>query len=395
MNDEASAPTRVMFVDDSKVMLKTASKILSAEFEVVTAVDGDDAWGKLENDHSVQVLFTDINMPNTDGYALLGKVRTSDDQGLSAMPVILVTGADDDDTARQRALERGATDFINKKFLSTELLPRARAHAKYQRITLQLQAATRLDTLTGLANEEGFVARLEQDIAYARRHAQGLALMRVEIGDLDAIVRNCPHAMVEQIIALVAGLIRKRVREEDTAGRVGMGAFAISLPGGHRKGVEAMAAFLHDKAAHALAIDGQAIAIRLITAVVSTDEGMWASTIDALNRSQAALDHVRGPRAAHAAPAASEPVTPVPTPAAAPTKTTEKIAVTAPTAAPEPAPTPEPATADTQWNETLRQLPPRQRAPVPRRAHPLQAMGSFFASLGAVLRGWWSRWFGK
>ena len=140
MSAQASPSTRILFVDDSKVMLKTAAKILKAEFEVITAVDGNDAWAKLEKDHDIQVLFTDINMPDCDGYELLKFVRTSDDPGLNAMPVILVTGADDDQTARQTALDRGATDFINKKSLGEELLPRARAHARYQRISRKLRA---------------------------------------------------------------------------------------------------------------------------------------------------------------------------------------------------------------------------------------------------------------
>ena len=38
MNDEAKSSTRILFVDDSKVMLKTASKILGTEFDVITAV---------------------------------------------------------------------------------------------------------------------------------------------------------------------------------------------------------------------------------------------------------------------------------------------------------------------------------------------------------------------
>ncbi len=327
MNGEIKSTTRILFVDDSKVMVKTASKMLSAEFDVVTAVDGDDAWGKLGRDPDIAVLFTDINMPNCDGYELLERVRSSGKPGLHDMPVILVTGADDHESAKQLALDRGATDFLNKKFLSTELLTRARAHASYQRISRQLQSQSTLDPLTGMDNEPGFLHRLEQDIAYARRHGQGLALLRVEIDDLVATFHERGNAAVEQIVVHVSKLIRKRIREEDTAAHIGLGGFAIALPGGQREGIEVMAAWLHAQvAANALQIDGRPFAISLRTAVISANQDVWASAQDALNRCQAILDRPREPAAAVPAPAAvkqPQPAAPVSTPSSAATKAPE------------------------------------------------------------------------
>jgi len=406
MNSGPSSLTRILFVDDSKVMVKTASKILSAEFDVVTAVDGDDAWGKLGRDHDIQVLFTDINMPKCDGYELLKKVRTADDPGLHNMPVILVTGADDDDSARQTALDRGATDFLNKRFVSTELLPRARAHSKYQRITKQLQAQATLDPLTGLANESGFLGRLEQDIAYARRHGQGLALMRVQIDDLGAMYERRGNEVVDQIVVHVANLIRKRIRDEDTAAHIGLGGFAISLPGGHLDGIEAMAANLHSQAAfNVLEVDGKRFPITLTTAVVSTEDGVWVSTVDALERCEAVLDRARERVPTPAAPAKvaqPRPAAPAAAPARAKTKAPEPTAAktTAKIKAPEPAAAttiaktkaPEPAETTPAY-ESLRRDPlreqPKEVQPqeVPRKApHMLQRLIASLRTFGANQR---------
>ncbi|MBS0212600.1 MAG: response regulator [Proteobacteria bacterium] len=294
MNDQVITSTRILFVDDSKVLLKTASKILSAEFDVVTAVDGQDAWVKLGQDHSIQVMFSDISMPNCDGYELLGRVRTSDDAGLNAMPVILVTGADDDETARQTALDRGATDFLNKKYLSSELLPRARAHSKYQRISQQLQAQSKLDPLTGLANEQGFLDRLAQDIAYARRHKLDLALLRLEIDHLPALYEHLGNRVVEPIVLRVAELISGRIRAEDTAAHIGLGGFAISVPGGQLRGVESMAAGLQAKvAAMPVEVGGKRLAVSLTTAVIGGEPSEWTTAPNALAHSAAAIAHHR------------------------------------------------------------------------------------------------------
>ena len=118
MNGEPTTSTRILVVDDSRLMLRTAQKILSVEFDVVTAVDGEDAWEQLERDSTIQLVFTDLNMPRSDGYDLLRKVRTAEEPGLYNLPVILVTGDEDDESARQKALNLGATDFITKPFTS-------------------------------------------------------------------------------------------------------------------------------------------------------------------------------------------------------------------------------------------------------------------------------------
>src|SRR5215472_4673341 len=96
---------RVLIVDDSKLIRNAASKMLGAEFDVVTADDGAEAWALLERDASIQVVFTDLAMPGLNGYELLRNIRTSSDSRIRALPTIVVTGVEDDEVARVRALE--------------------------------------------------------------------------------------------------------------------------------------------------------------------------------------------------------------------------------------------------------------------------------------------------
>ncbi len=233
--------TRVLLVDDSKVMRKAALKMLSDEFDVVTAEDGVDGWKQLEGDTAIQVVFTDLSMPKLDGYGLLRKIRTAEDPGVSAMPVIIVTGAENDDAAREKALDMGATDFITKPFNSTDLLARARAHAKYQRVTKQLQEQSTVDLLTGLANKNGFTERLKQDISFAKRHQQPLSVVRLEIDDFKKLFLSHGKDVADTVVMHVARIIRSRIRKEDTAARIGLAHFAISLPTGKHEGSKGLA----------------------------------------------------------------------------------------------------------------------------------------------------------
>lgn len=231
MTESASASKpRVLVVDDSRLIQKAIRKMLEHEFDVAAADDGVEAWAIIEVDPAIQVVFSDLDMPRMDGFELLRTIRAATDTRVQELPVIIVTGARDDDAARREALELGATDFITKPFASTDLVARARAHASHQRLTRELRAQTTLDALTGLLNRAGFLQRLQQDISYARRHQQALSLLRLEIDDLRGLFLRHGKEAAERLLTHVAALLRANIRTEDSAARIGLGGFALSLP---------------------------------------------------------------------------------------------------------------------------------------------------------------------
>jgi two-component system, cell cycle response regulator len=304
---ESSPKPRIIMVDDSKVVRNAAHKMLGREFDVVTAEDGEEAWQLLEIDPLIRVVFTDLTMPNLNGYELLGKIRAAVGTHIQSLPVIVVTGAEDSEAARERVLELGATDFVTKPFTTIDLLARARAHATYQRITQQLLAQTTLDPLTGMANKAGFLDRLQQDIAYARRHHGVLTLVRMEIEDFRTIFLKHGKETGERVLMLLSRMLRASIRKEDTAGRINLGGFALSLPAGEIEGVERMVdRFRAEAAAHSSDFSGD-FQIRLSAAILTLNVDAGPSAQEALDQCQAALDAERasGGRPLVAAPAAA------------------------------------------------------------------------------------------
>jgi two-component system cell cycle response regulator len=306
--DHPSLP-RIIVVDDSKVVRNAAHKMLGREFDVITAEDGEEAWHLLENDPSFRVVFTDLTMPNLNGYELLRKIRAAADASIQSLPVIVVTGAEDSEAARVRVLELGATDFVTKPFTTIDLLARARAHATYQRITQQLLAQTTHDPLTGLANKAGFLERLQQDIAYARRHHPVLTLVRMEIDDFRTLFLKHGKEAGERVLMHLAQMLSAHIRKEDTAGRISLGGFALSLPAGEPEGIERMVErFRAEAAAHAA--DGIAdFRVKLSAAILRLDLDAGPSAQDALDQCQAMLDSAR---AGGAKPIVAPTVTPMP-----------------------------------------------------------------------------------
>jgi diguanylate cyclase (GGDEF)-like protein len=301
---------RILVVDDSKVIRNAAQKMLGREFDVVTAEDGEEGWEFLEIDSSIRVVFTDLTMPVLDGYELLRKIRTSADTGIQSLPVIVVTGAEDSEAARVRVLELGATDFITKPFATIDLMARARAHATYRGITQQLRAQTTLDPLTGLANKAGFLDRLQQDIAYARRHQRLLSLVRMEIDGFRTIFLQHGKATGEHLLTQTARLLRASVRKEDTAGRIGLGGFALSLPAGEHEGIERMLDRFRADVVEQTSNIADGFSIRFSTAILDIPLDAGPSAQDALDQCQAMLD------SAPAQTSAPTPVRVLPTPEA-------------------------------------------------------------------------------
>jgi len=221
---------RLLLIDDSKVMRKSAVKMLGKDFDVVVAEDGREGLKMILKDDAIQVVFTDLNMPNLNGYELLQAIRTNQDEGVRNLPVIVVTGTENDDEAKEQAYEKGATDFITKPFNSTDLRARAQAHADYQRKTKALTDNNKVDSLTQLGNAQHFEERLSQDISFVSRHQEDLAVMLVELNDFNELFLKIGRLAADSVLKQIAKVLLKTFRKEDTVSRLGLARFGVSLP---------------------------------------------------------------------------------------------------------------------------------------------------------------------
>jgi len=104
-------PRRVLLADDA-LTTRTLERLLleSAGYEVITAVDGRDAWTRLR-EARVDVVVSDVEMPNMDGFELVRAIRASDTH--ARLPVVLVTGLASE-ADRHRGLDAGADAYVVK-----------------------------------------------------------------------------------------------------------------------------------------------------------------------------------------------------------------------------------------------------------------------------------------
>lgn len=110
----------VLVVEDNEDLLRMLKKILSHDYRVRTAYNGQEALEIVENEH-VDLIVTDIMMPVMDGVEMTRRLR--EDKRHENCPVIMLTAKRDDDD-RAAAYRVGANAYITKPFNTSVLLAR-------------------------------------------------------------------------------------------------------------------------------------------------------------------------------------------------------------------------------------------------------------------------------
>jgi two-component system chemotaxis response regulator CheY len=109
----------IMTADDSaSVRQMVAFTLKQNGYDVVEAVDGRDALNKL-NAQKVDMLLTDLNMPNMDGIELIKGVRAG---ALNKfIPIVMLT-TESQDSRKAEGKAAGATGWIVKPFKPEQLI---------------------------------------------------------------------------------------------------------------------------------------------------------------------------------------------------------------------------------------------------------------------------------
>ena len=116
---------KVMVIDDSKTIRRTAETLLQREgCEVITAVDGFEALSKIA-EANPDIIFVDIMMPRLDGYQTCALIKNS--LNYQNIPVIMLSSKDGlFDQAKGRVV--WSDEYLTKPFSKDELLTAIRNH---------------------------------------------------------------------------------------------------------------------------------------------------------------------------------------------------------------------------------------------------------------------------
>ncbi|MDJ1504235.1 ATP-binding protein [Xanthocytophaga agilis] len=134
--ESESAPTaetyknQILLADDNADMRDYVQRLLSDQFTVITATNGEDALYKMLQ-FRPELLISDIMMPKMDGFELLKCIRNHPD--IKNTPVIFLSARAGEE-AKVEGLNAGADDYLVKPFSAKELLVRVSNHIRINQI---------------------------------------------------------------------------------------------------------------------------------------------------------------------------------------------------------------------------------------------------------------------
>ncbi|MCB6182474.1 diguanylate cyclase [Leeia sp. TBRC 13508] len=274
-----SERTRLLIVDDSRMVRASLRKHLSDTYDLIEEADGEAGWARLLADDSIRLVISDVSMPKLDGHALLQRIRAYDDQRISHVPVIIISG-DDEPGAKQHAVSIGASDFITKSTDQAELLVRVKTNLEKREIESKLVVANKAiaeeattDPVTGLFTINYLRKQGEKFVSFGNRHNTSVSCLSIALDRFDELSQRYPDAVCNKVLQLLGKMFAGKLRGEDLVAHVSGALFIVALPSAvTNQALVAADRMCQATSAAKIGYKGDTIALSCSIGVVSTEQ---------------------------------------------------------------------------------------------------------------------------
>ena len=218
------AKRTILIVEDNEINRMMLSELLSSEYMVLEAENGQQALDVLERKKDeISVILLDITMPVMDGYTFLSIAK--EDPSLASIPVIVTTQSDSE-ADEVAALSHGATDYVAKPYKPQIILHRV-ASIIHLRETAAMINQFQYDRLTGLYSKEFFYQRVREPLR--QNSGQNYYLICSDIVNFKLINDVFGVAAGDRLLCGIADMYRRYVGEGGICGHLDADRFACLL----------------------------------------------------------------------------------------------------------------------------------------------------------------------
>lgn len=190
----------VLVVDDTRSARSTLVEILRRQnYRVIEAVSGETALTALNENPNVQLVVTDYNMPDMDGYELTKRILAR--PNAEHLRIVGVSSSTDRFLSVS-FLKAGASDFVYRPFLAEELQCRIEHNVETLKSMGRLKHLAERDALTGLYNRRVFFERLTSKVLAGPKFVGIL-----DIDHFKSVNDNFGHDSGDAVIKAIAGQI--------------------------------------------------------------------------------------------------------------------------------------------------------------------------------------------
>ena len=225
--------SNVLVVDDEREPRQALALLLtSAGFDVRQAADADEAMEQLA-DGDVGIALVDGDMPNTNGFVLCTRIRSTHGAGV----YVILRTTKDQLASHDLAVDEGADDFLIEPLSDTQILARVETGRKMKQLQEKLGETNRslavlevTDPLTDAYNKKRTISEIEREMDRSRRYGRPVSLLMLDIDSFRLLNDKLGRAAGDRVLKEIARILRLSTRATDTVGRYGGEEFTVLLP---------------------------------------------------------------------------------------------------------------------------------------------------------------------
>ena len=219
---------KLLLVDDDEddyILTKDLlSQVEDTRYEIEWVPTYSEALELIKNDYHDICIF-DYYLGEQTGLDLLKEVLAN---GFTT-PIILLTGHGSNGIDVE-AIQAGATDYLSKAEINTELLHRSVRYAlERKRTEDRILHMAYYDSLTKLPNRSLFHNRLGKALEYSERYGNTFALLFIDLDNFKRINDTLEHRIGDLLLQGVAERLNQCVRSADTVARQGENPVANTI----------------------------------------------------------------------------------------------------------------------------------------------------------------------
>ena len=188
----------VLCVDDSEEVLALMSKILRAEYFVLTAADAGTALDLAAGQPRPDLILLDVDMPGASGFEVCRVLKS---EGNTAdIPVVFLTAMQQPESEVE-GLELGAVDYITKPITAAVLKARVRIHIALNARRQELERLVKERTTQVEQARLQLIRRLSRAMEYHESASAGNRVMRLsQYAKLLALAAGASPAIAEAMM---------------------------------------------------------------------------------------------------------------------------------------------------------------------------------------------------
>jgi len=220
---------KVLIIDDSATTRAQIRKYLADSYDCLESSNGEEGWDALLNDTSISLVFADMHMPVLNGMLLLKRIRESDVERISNIPVIIITGREDSSVAKRASYNIGATDFLSKPFVRSDIICCAGSYTWQDKENTPIECDVAQGVLNGLCENHMLSELGNKAIFFAERHKMHVSVMHIQIADIEKLIEKHDIKLMENAADKINACLNESLRKEEIATPVGIGKYAVVL----------------------------------------------------------------------------------------------------------------------------------------------------------------------